>query len=79
LFFDQTIGLLDRGIEAADKHIRPIQEVFQKEVAGIRFYTTQKIIDELWELRLDIKPKIRRQNSKKEEDENESVEMEEML
>jgi hypothetical protein len=36
-------------------------------------------MDELWEIRLDIKPKIRRRNSKKEEGENESVEMEEIL
>ena len=79
LYFDETIGLLDRGIEAVDKHIRPIQEVFQKEIAGIRFYTTQKIVDELWELRLNIKPKIHRRNLKKGEDGNESAGMEEML
>ncbi|KAF2711331.1 hypothetical protein K504DRAFT_217305 [Pleomassaria siparia CBS 279.74] len=78
LFFDETIGLLDRGIEAADKHIRPLQEAFQKEVSGIKFYATQKVLDELWEMRLDIKPKNRR-NSKKEEAEGEIVEMEEML
>ncbi|KAF2795318.1 hypothetical protein K505DRAFT_14029 [Melanomma pulvis-pyrius CBS 109.77] len=79
LFFDETIGLLDRGIEAADKHIKPLQEAFQKEVAGIRLYATQNIIDELWEMRLDIKPKTHRRNSKKEDDEGESVEMDEMM
>ena len=78
LYFDETIELLDRGIEAADKHVRPLQEAFQKEVAGIRFYATQKTLDDLWEMRLDIKIKGRR-SSKKEEDEGESVEVEEMI
>lgn len=48
-----------------NEYLRPFQSQFEKEIEHIKIYATPSMIDSLWEMRLEMKPKPVRRNSER--------------
>ncbi|KAF2876677.1 hypothetical protein BDV95DRAFT_602645 [Massariosphaeria phaeospora] len=55
LFFDETISTLFKALADAEACFPNVQDAFNDEIRGIRWYATQALIDSLWELRFEAK------------------------
>ncbi|KAF2115535.1 hypothetical protein BDV96DRAFT_687454 [Lophiotrema nucula] len=72
-YFDVTIGKLLVTLPEATAQFREFNDRFNSEIEHVRRYADTSMIDTLWEIRLDLKPKSARRGSRKEEEEDIAV------